>query len=85
MNYPNIYSLFIDRVQRYRDSAQSVFYVRRDEKWQGISWARFDQEARDFATALLSLGLKKSGSVAILMGNVLSSSWSILVPNLKRS
>src|SRR6266542_2840642 len=70
MNYPNIYSLFIDRVQTYRDSTQSVFYVRRDEKWQGISWARFDQEAHDFATALLSLGLKKSGSVAILMGNV---------------
>src|SRR6266540_6114696 len=70
MNYPNIYSLFIDRVQTYRDSTQSVFYVRRDEKWQGISWARFDQEAHDFATALLSLGLKKGGSVAILMGNV---------------
>jgi long-chain acyl-CoA synthetase len=70
MNYPNIYSLFIDRVQTYRDSAQSVFYVRRDEKWQGISWARFDQETHEFATALLSLGLKKSNSVAILMGNV---------------
>jgi long-chain acyl-CoA synthetase len=70
MNYPNIYSLFIDRVQTYRDSAESVFYVRRDEKWQGISWARFDQEAHEFATALLSLGLKKSNSVAILMGNV---------------
>lgn len=70
MNYPNIYSLFIDRVQTYRDSAQSVFYVRRDEKWQGISWARFDQEAHEFATALLSLGLKKGNSVAILMGNV---------------
>jgi long-chain acyl-CoA synthetase len=70
MNYPNIYSLFIDRVQTYRDSAQSVFYVRRDEKWQGISWARFDQEAHEFATALLSLGLKNSNSVAILMGNV---------------
>jgi long-chain acyl-CoA synthetase len=70
MNYPNIYSLFIDRVQTYRDPAQSVFYVRRDEKWQGISWARFDQEAHEFATALLSLGLKKSNSVAILMGNL---------------
>ena len=72
MNYPNIYSLFIDRVRTYRDSAQghAVFYFRRDEKWQGISWARFDQEAHDFATALLSLGLKKKGSVAILMGNV---------------
>ena len=40
------------------------------KEWQGISWDRFDQEAHDFATALLSLGLKKGGSVAILMGNV---------------
>ncbi|HEX7530621.1 MAG TPA: AMP-binding protein, partial [Pyrinomonadaceae bacterium] len=72
MNYPNIYSLFVDRVRTYRESAQprDVFYFRRDEEWQGISWDRFDQEAHDFATALLSLGLKKGGSVAILMGNV---------------
>jgi long-chain acyl-CoA synthetase len=72
MNYPNIYSLFIDRVRTYRESAQprDVFCFRRDEEWQGVSWDRFDQEAHDFATALLSLGLKKGGSVAILMGNV---------------
>jgi long-chain acyl-CoA synthetase len=72
MNYPNIYSLFVDRVRTYRESAQvrDVFYFRRDERWQGISWDRFDKEAHDFATALLSLGLKKGGSVAILMGNV---------------
>lgn len=72
MNYPNIYSLFVDRVRTYRESAQprDVFYFRHDEGWQGISWDRFDQEAHDFATALLSLGLKKGGSVAILMSNV---------------
>jgi len=72
MNYPNIYSLFRDRVQKYCAStpAQNVFYVRRDEKWQPISWDRFNSEAHDFAAALLSLGLKKGGSVAILMGNV---------------
>ena len=70
MKYQNIYSLFIDRVRTYRDSAASAFYVRRNEKWEGISWARFDQEAHDFAMALLSLGVKKGGSVAILMGNV---------------
>jgi long-chain acyl-CoA synthetase len=72
MNYPNIYSLFVDRVRTYRESTppRDVFYFRQDEKWQGISWDRFDQEAHDFATALLSLGLKKGGSVAILMGNV---------------
>lgn len=72
MNYPNIYSLFVDRVKKYRSAAKprDVFYFRGDEGWQGISWDRFDQEAHDFATALLSLGLNKGGSVAILMGNV---------------
>ena len=72
MNYPNIYSLFVDRVRTYRESGQprDVFYFRQNEGWQGISWDRFDQEAHDFATALLSLGLKKGDSVAILMGNV---------------
>jgi long-chain acyl-CoA synthetase len=70
MKYPNIYSLFNDRVRTYRDSATSVFYARSNEKWEGISWTRFDQEAHDFATALLSMGLKKGGSVAILMSNV---------------
>jgi len=72
MNYPNIYSLFVDRVRRYRDSAEarSVFYFRRGEGWEGITWARFDREVHAFAMALLSLGLKKGASVAILMGNV---------------
>jgi long-chain acyl-CoA synthetase len=72
MNYRNIYSLFVERVRTYRESVQprDVFYFRHDEGWQGISWDRFDQEAHNFATALLSLGLKKGGSVAILMGNV---------------
>ena len=72
MNYPNIYSLFIDRVRKYCEpgAARNVFYVRRNEEWQGISWDRFNDEAHDFASALLSLGLKKRGSVAILMGNV---------------
>jgi long-chain acyl-CoA synthetase len=72
MNYPNIYSLFVDRVRRYCNSAaaRAVFFFRRGEEWEGISWARFDQEVHAFATALLSLGLKKGDSVAILMGNV---------------
>jgi long-chain acyl-CoA synthetase len=72
MNYPNIYSLLVDRVKTYRESAKprDVFYFRRNEEWEGISWDRFDQEVHDFATALLSLGLKKGNSVAILMGNV---------------
>ncbi len=72
MQYPNIYSLFIDRVKMYRAAPEprDVFYFRDDEGWQGISWERFDEEAHDFASALLSLDLKKGGAVAILMGNV---------------
>jgi long-chain acyl-CoA synthetase len=73
MNYPNIYSLFVDRTRRFRSSdsqPRDVFYFRRDEEWQAISWDRFDEEAHHFATALLSLGLKKCGAVAILMSNV---------------
>src|SRR6185503_6131041 len=72
MNYPNLYSLFIDRVQTYRVSPQprDAFYFRSDDQWQGISWARFDEEVHDFAAALLTLGLKKGSAVAILMGNV---------------
>ena len=73
MNYPTVYSLFIDRVRKYAaDSVEpkDVFYFRCDDLWQGISWRRFEEEAFDFATALLSLGLKRGGSVCILMGNV---------------
>lgn len=70
MNYPNIYSLFIDRVKQYRSIGPDVFYFRRNNRWEGISWEQFDEEAHDFGLALLSLGLKKGGAVAILMGNV---------------
>ncbi|HKO99512.1 MAG TPA: long-chain fatty acid--CoA ligase [Pyrinomonadaceae bacterium] len=70
MDYPNIYALFAERVRTYRESARDVFYVRRNESWHGISWSRFDDEAHNFAPALLSMDLKKGGSVAILMGNV---------------
>jgi len=73
MKIPNIYSLFIDRVRRFRaadSQPRDVFYFRDQEKWKGISWDRFDEEAHHVATALLSLGLKHGGSVAMLMGNV---------------
>src|SRR6476660_8897529 len=72
MNYPNVYSLFRDRVRKYcaTTPAQNVFYIRRDEEWRPISWDQFNSEAHEFATALLALGRKKGGSVAILMGNV---------------
>ena len=72
MQYPNIYSLFAARIQKYRSTTtpRDVFYFRNDDQWKGISWDRFDEEARNFATALLSMGLPHGTSVAILMGNV---------------
>src|ERR1044072_474814 len=73
MRYPTVYSLFMDRVKKYAaDSVEpkDVFYFRSGDRWQGISWRRFEEEAFDFSIALLSRGLKPRGSVCILMGNV---------------
>ena len=70
MEYPTVYSLFADRVRKYAGESGSVFYYRSNDRWQGISWQRFEQETYDFATALLSLGLPRGGSTCILMGNV---------------
>jgi len=67
MKYPTVYSLFADRVKKY---AGDVFYFRARDRWEGISWQRFEQEAYDFATALLSFDLQRGGTVCILMGNV---------------
>ena len=73
MNYPTVYSLFADRVRKYaakNTEPKDVFYFRSADRWQGISWQRFEQETIEFATALLSLDLKRGRSVCILMGNV---------------
>jgi long-chain acyl-CoA synthetase len=73
MNYSSVYALFAERVKKYAaDNADptNVFYFRSQDRWQGISWQQFEQETIDFGTALLSLGLKRGGSVCILMGNV---------------
>jgi len=72
MKYPTVYSLFTDRIRKYTDAdhPKDVFYFRSRDRWQGISWKRFEQETFDFAAALLSFGLKRGGSVCILMGNV---------------
>ena len=69
MNYSSVYSLFIDRVKKY-PPGKEVFYFRARDRWQGITWRRFEEETFDFATALLSLDLKRDGRVCILMGNV---------------
>jgi long-chain acyl-CoA synthetase len=73
MEYPTVYSLFAARVKKYAAEdaePKDVFYFRSGDRWQGISWQRFEQETYDFATALLSFELKRGGSICILMGNV---------------
>jgi long-chain acyl-CoA synthetase len=69
MQFTNVYSLFLDRVERFR-SRGDVFYVRSDDAWRGISWDEFDDRVHEFATALLACGLKRGESVCMLMGNV---------------
>ena len=69
MKYSSVNALFAARVKEYAGE-KDVFYFRANDQWQGISWRRFEQETYDFATALLSLGLKPRGSICILMGNV---------------
>src|ERR1044072_8825150 len=69
MKYSTVYSLFADRVKKYA-ADKDVFFFRSNDRWQGISWQRFEEETFDFATALLSHGLERGGSVCILMGNV---------------
>lgn len=74
MKYPNIYSLFRDRVEHFRgrdhEQGRDVFYFRQHGRWEGISWDRFDREAHEFGCALLASGLTERASVCVLMGNV---------------
>jgi long-chain acyl-CoA synthetase len=75
MKYPNIYSLFRERVEHYREREtaehnRAAFYVRQNEKWEGISWERFESEAHEFGCALLASSLTQGASVCVLMGNV---------------
>jgi long-chain acyl-CoA synthetase len=68
MNYPNIYTLFRERVEQYR--WRNVFYFRKDESWQSKTWNDFENEVFNFGCALLAKGLTPKASVCILMGNV---------------
>ncbi len=75
MKYQNIYSLFRERVEHYslRDGderGRDAFYFRRQGRWEGISWERFDREAHEFGLALLASGLARGAAVCVLMGNV---------------
>jgi len=69
MRYPNIYALFRERAEHYRERGD-VFYFRREGRWHGFSWARFGEEAHAFAAALLARGLTRGAAVCVLMGNV---------------
>src|SRR5687767_6641949 len=68
MQYPNIYSLFRERVGQY--AGRDAFYVREAEGWRGIGWERFGRDAHAFASALLASGLGRGAAVCVLMGNV---------------
>jgi long-chain acyl-CoA synthetase len=67
MKYPNIYSLFRERVEQY--SGRNAFYIRQNNRWLGISWDSFRKEAYEFGYALIAKGLQKGEAVSILMGN----------------
>ncbi|HZB45551.1 MAG TPA: AMP-binding protein, partial [Pyrinomonadaceae bacterium] len=79
MKFPNIYSLFRERVEHFRaregQPRRDVFHFRRGEAWEGVSWEQFDEEAHAFASALLARGLTRGASVCILMGNV--TAWPV--------
>jgi long-chain acyl-CoA synthetase len=73
MKFPNIYSLFRAQAAKYRGSP--VFYTRDGNGWKSRNWEDFEEQAHDFACALLAKGLTKGVSVAILAGNV--PEWTI--------
>lgn len=68
MKYPNVYSLFCERVGQY--GGREVFYVRGEEGWRATSWARFGEDVEAFAAGLLAEGLAAGAAVCVLMGNV---------------
>jgi len=68
VKYPNIYTLFRERVAEY--AGCDVFYVRREGEWRGSSWQTFGADAEALASALLASGLTRGAAVCVLMGNV---------------
>lgn len=74
MEFQNIYQLFKKQVAQYGDA--TVFYRRRNDDWEEISWKSFEEQTLDFACALLAKELTKGASVAILAGNV--PEWTIV-------
>lgn len=68
MEHRNICSLFRERVERYGD--RPALYARGAAGWEPISWAQWGEKSSAFASALLARGLRRGGSVCILMSNV---------------
>ncbi|MCS6806437.1 MAG: long-chain fatty acid--CoA ligase [Acidobacteriota bacterium] len=68
MNYPNIATLFWERIDRYHH--REVFYVRQQGRWVGIPWSQLGQQAHEFGCALIADGLAPGTSVCVLMGQV---------------
>lgn len=73
MQYPNIYSLFRSQCDKYGDDP--IFFTRAGNDWQSQSWNKVEEKVLDFACALLTKGLTKGASIAILAGNV--PEWTI--------
>jgi long-chain acyl-CoA synthetase len=74
MNFPNIYTLFRQQTAKYRGAP--IFHSRENDGWKSIDWEDFEEQAHDFACALLAKGLTRGASVAILAGNV--PEWTIV-------
>lgn len=73
MQFQNIYKLFRHQTASY--SGSPVFYSRENEAWKSQNWEDFEEQAHDFACALLAKGLTRGASVAILAGNI--PEWTI--------
>ena len=74
MDFRNIYSLFRAQAAKYRDLP--VFFTREDGGWKSQNWREFEEQVHEFACALLTNGLTRGASVAILAGSV--PEWTIV-------
>jgi long-chain acyl-CoA synthetase len=74
MDFRNVYSLFREQTEKYRD--RPVFYTRDGEGWRSKTWNDYEEQVHDAACAFLAKGLTRGASVAILAGNI--PEWSIV-------
>ncbi|MEW6131255.1 MAG: AMP-dependent synthetase/ligase [Acidobacteriota bacterium] len=67
MKFSNIYQFINSQVEKYGN--QAVFYERRQNTWQPITWNEFFTHAVDFACGLKALGFTENNSVGVFMSN----------------